>query len=131
MEIAYVNYDRRVQVDMDMLIISLWNKYASYEGRDNRIYLNNMEFFKKSFKNSYDAAWAVSSGNWRWTDDFVTFNDGGHLSSFCHWNDKNSPIDIDKIDIKQLINKLQDMQTNKKGYVNNIPRAIHDALKEG
>lgn len=130
MEIAYINYDRSVKVDMEMFIISMWNKYTEYAIRDNRIYLNNVEFFEKSFKNSYDAAWAVSTGNWKWTDDFVCFDKEGHLSSFCHWNDKNSPIDIDRIDISSLINGLKRLQTNKKGYVNNIPRAIHDALKE-
>lgn len=128
--IAYVNYDRRVQIDKDMLIISLWNKYAEYEGRE-RIYLNNVGFFKKSFKNPYDAAWAVSTGDWRWTDDFVCFNRDGHLSSFNHWDDENSPIDIDRIDVSHLIDGLERCQTkNKKGYVNDIPRAIHEALKE-
>lgn len=113
MEIAYVNYDRRVQVDMDMLVISLWNKYIEYKGGD-KIYINNNDFFEKSFKNPYDAAWAVSAGNWKWADDYVCFDKEGHLTSFCHWNDENSPIDIDKIDISSLINGLKRLQTNKR-----------------
>ena len=130
-EIAYVSYDERVQINFDTLIAALWNKYIDYKGGYNKIFLNNREFFENSFENAYDAAWAVSSGDWRWTDSFVFFNREGYISSFSQWDDENSPIDMDRIDISHLINGLQDLQTNKKMYVNNIPRAIHDALQEG
>ena len=129
-EIAYVNYKECVEVNFDALIATLWNKYIEYKGGFNKIFMNNKEFFKNSFKDKYDAAWAVSSGDWRWTDDFAYFDSEGNLSSFSHWDDERSPIDIDKIDISHIIQALQDIQTNDKRYVDNIPRAIHDALKE-
>ena len=130
MESAYVNYDGRVEVNFDALIAALWNKYIEYKGGYNKIFLNNREFFKNSFENKYDAAWAVSSGDWRGTDSFVFFDSKGNLTSFSHWNDENSPIDINRIDISSLIYELQDVQKDKKGQ-ENISRAIHDALKEG
>ena len=129
LENAYVNYDGRVQIDYRIIIISLWNKLIEEEGREeNKVYPNNEEFFENSFENAYDAAFAVSSGKWRWTDDYVYLNSEGYLFSFSHLDDENSPIDMDRIDISHLINGLQDLQTNN---VNNIPRAIHDALQEG
>lgn len=123
--IAYVDYSECVQIDLDKLIVSAWNTYLVYKKRgENKISLNNKEFFEKSFNNSYDAACAVSlSGNWKWTDEFVYFDGEGHLSSFSHWDDENSPIDIDKIDLNHLIDGLARCQKNdKKGYVNNIPK---------
>lgn len=128
---VYVNYDGCVTISMDALIVTMWNRYIEYNGGENKISLNDKEFFKNSFDNAYDAAWAASVGNYRWTDTFVCFDEWGHLMSFSHWGDENSPIDLDKIDISHIIQALQDMQTkNKKGCVNNIPRAIHDALQE-
>lgn len=131
--IAYVDYSECVQIDLDKLIVSAWNTYLEYKKRgENKIFLNNKEFFENSFDNAYDAAWAVSLSNkWRWTDDYVCFGDDGYLTSFNHWDDENSPIDIDKIDLNHLIDGLARCQKNdKKGYVNNIPKAIHEALQE-
>ena len=132
MENAYINYDGCVQVDPYIILVSLWNKLIDEEGEDKgyggKVFSNNKEFFKNSFDNAYDAAWAVSVGDYKWTDTFVFFNREGNLSSFSHWNDENSPIDIDRIDVSHLIDGLKKMrQTNK---VDNIPRAIHDALEE-
>ena len=135
MEIAYVDYNERVQVSFDALIVSLWNSYIEAEGkgRSNKISLNNKEFFENSFDNAYDAAFAESlSGKWTWSDDFVCFDEDGYLTSFSHWDDENSPIDIDKIDIGHLIDGLKNFRNkqDKQGHVdNNISRAIHDALK--
>ena len=117
---------------------SLENAYVEAEaaGRDKKISLNNKEFFENSFDDAYDAAMAISwSGRWRWTDSFVYFDEEGYLTSFSRLDDENSPIDMDKIDIDYLIRALQDLQRSpkkwhKKGCVNNIPRAIHDALQE-
>ena len=114
-----------VDVDMDMIFISIYNS----QEEDNKISYNDVDFFNNTFENSYDAAWAVSiSGKWAWSDDFVFFDDEGYLTSFNHWDDENSPINLDKLGISQLINSLK--KQHKNGYVNNIPRAIHDALKE-
>ena len=127
------NCKGEIELDMDTVLITLWNCHIENEGRyDSKIFFNNREFFKNSFENSYDAAWAVSlSGKWKWTDDYVYFNGEGYITSFSHWDDENSPIDIDKIDITHLINSLKKFhKKNKKGYVNNIPRAIHDALQQ-
>ena len=106
---CFLDYDGSVQIDVDRLIISLWDEYLEYEGRgENKIFVNNKEFFEKNFENSYDTAWAVSlSKTWRHTDDFVFFDDEGYISSFSHWNDENSPINIDKIDISPLIDGLK------------------------
>ena len=130
-EIAFVNQDECVKADLDALIIAMWNKYKEYKG-GYKIFLNNKEFFKNTFNNAYDAAWAVSSGDWRWSDRFIYFDSEGDLSSFCHWDDDNSPIDIDKIDVSHLINGLKrcGKENDKRYVVNNIPRAIHDALQE-
>ena len=130
----YVDYSGCIKADLDVLLVSMWNSYIEYNGGDNKIFLNNKEFFENSFNNSFDAAWAATlSGKWWWTDDFVYFNREGYIVSFCHWDDERSPIDLDKIDISSLIYELQDLQTNKtndKKYVNNIPQAIHEALQE-
>ena len=127
--IVYTDYTGHVKIDEDALIVSMWNKYIEGENNDNKVFRNTPENFNEKFKNPYDAAWAVGiSRNWRWTDEYAYFDDEGYLTSFSHWDEETSPIQIDKIDISNLINL-------KKGYVdnipvNNIPRAIHDALKE-
>ena len=130
--VFYIDYNGRIQISFDALIMGMWNVYVEYEGGDNKIFLNNKEFFENSFDNAYDAAWAATlSGRWDWKDAFVYFSGEGYITSFSHWDDKNSPINLDKIDISHIIQALQDMQTNDKRYVvNSIPRAIHDALKE-
>ena len=129
-EAFFVGYDQSVNIDVDSLIVSLWNKYVEYKGGDNKISLNNKEFFETSFNNAYDAAWAATlSDRWDWKDDFVCFNGEGYLTSFSHWDDEHSPIDIEKIDIAGLVRALQDLQ-NEKRYVNNISKAIHEALQE-
>lgn len=125
--VFYTNYEGRIQIDEDILLVAAWNEYASTMDEET-ICLNDKEFFENFFANKYDTAWAVSlSEKWSREDRFVYFNFNGRLSSFTHWNDENSPIDVDKIDINNLININK---INKKRYVNNIPRAIHDALKE-
>ena len=131
-EIAYVNYKECVEVNFDALIAAVWNKYIEYKGGYNKIFLNNKEFFKTSFEDKYDAAWAVSSGDWRWSDSFVFFDSKGNLTSFSHWDDENSPIDMNKIDISHIIDGLNSLRQtkDKKGYVNNISPAIHEALQE-
>ena len=112
-----------VEVDMDMLLVSLYNR-----GAENKIFINDEDFINNTFDDSYSAAWAVSlSGRWRRTDDFVYFDSEGYLTSFSHWDDERSPINLDKLDISQLINSLKKRQ--KRYAVNSIPRAIHDALK--
>ena len=112
-----------VEIDMDTIVVSLWN-YAAEE--DNRIYFNDPGFFENFFENAYDAAWAVSIGNWCRTDSFVCFDGEGCLVSFTHWDDDKSPIDIDKLDISQLINRLR---KRNRYTVNSIPEAIHNALE--
>ena len=109
---------------MDMVLISIYNAQA-----ENKIYVNDVDFFNNTFENPYDAAWSVSlSKRWRWSDDYVYFDEEGYITSFSHWDDENSPIDIDKLDICQLISSLK--KWHKKRVVNDIPRAIHDALQE-
>ena len=133
---TYITYDGKVRVDVPLLVVYLWNKYTEDENPGKKIFTNNKEFFEDAFDNSYDADMAVSlSGRWRWTDSFVYFDEEGYLTSFSRLDDENSPIDMDKIDIDYLIRALQDLQRSpkkwhKKGCVNNIPRAIHDALQE-
>ena len=130
---AYITYDGKVRIDSYEIIVSMWNAYAE-GGNKSKVYLNNSDFFEKNFKNKYDAAWAVSIGDWRWTDDFVYFNEDGHLTSFSRCEDNTCPIEMDKIDIGYLIRALQDIEKDhkkehKKEYDNNISRAIHDALE--
>ena len=106
----YMDYENRVQIDEDVLIISMWNKYIEGEdnNNDNKVFRNTPENFNVKFETPYDAAWAASlSGKWRWTDDYVYFNGEGYLTSLSHWNDERSPIDLDKIDISNLINGLK------------------------
>ena len=119
-----------IDMNIDMVLISLWNALED-EDRGNKIYVNDADFFNNTFENPYDAAWAVSlSGQWNWTDDYVYFDEDGYLTSFNHWDDVNSPINLDKLDISHLIQNLKRWSKNKKYVVNNIPSAIHDALKE-
>ena len=115
-----------VNVSMDMVLISIYNAHEE----KNKVYINDKDFFANTFENAYDAAWAVSlSGKWHWTDDFVYFDTDGYLTSFSRCDDETCPIDMDKIDIDYLIRALQDLQKNKRYVVNDIPRAIHEALE--
>ena len=92
-----------IDMNMDMVLISIYNAQA-----ENKISFNDKGFFENNFDNPYDAAWAVSlSGGWNWTDDFVCFDEDGYLTSFSHWDDANSPIDLDKIDVGLLIQSLK------------------------
>lgn len=128
--VLYVDYNDRVQIDLDAFMVTLWNKYIEYKGRgENKIFLNDKGFFEGVFKNSYDAACAVAIGDWRYTDEYVFFNSDGYITSFCHWDDDNSPIDINKIDVHNLFRGLQDLQ-NLQNKNSVISRAIHDALQE-
>ena len=129
--LIYMDYEERVQIDLDMLIVAAWNKYIKYKGGYNEIFFNDKGFFEKKFDNAYDAAWAASlSDRWDWHDRFVYFNGEGYITSFSYWDDENSPINLDNIDLSHLIDGLQDLQTKKRYVVNNIPRAIHEALQE-
>ena len=119
-----------IDLDLDTIIVSMWNAYVEAEGYGNKISFNDKEFFNNTFENPYDAAWAVSlSGRWAWSDDYVYFDNDGYITSFSHWDDERSPIDIDKLDICQLINSLKKWHKKKRYVVDNIPSAIHDALK--
>ena len=108
MENAIYMYENKVEIDLDALIVSMWNRYIEYNGGDNFISLN------------YDAAIPVAlGGRWDWRDKFVFFDEGGYLTSFSHWDDERSPIDIVKIDVSHLIDVVERWQTK------------HDALQEG
>ena len=128
MEKFYVDYTGHIRIDADTFIVSAWNKYVEeVEGGDNKIFLNDKNFFEENISNAYDAAMAVAlSGAWRWADKFVCFDDDGYLTSFSHWDDVSSPVDVNKIDIS-FIRQLQDIK--KRYVVNNIPREIHEALQ--
>ena len=116
-----------IDVNIDMVLISIYNANAQ---DSEKIYVNDADFFANTFDSSYNAAWSVSlSGKWNWADDYVYFGEDGYLTSFSHWDDENSPIDLDKLDINQLISSLKKM-SQKRYVVDNIPRAIHDALQE-
>ena len=137
--IFYADYNQRIVVNFDGLIVALWNAYLEEGGEGNKISLNNRDFFENSFKNNYDAAWAVALGDWRWTDEYAYFNKDGYLTSFNHWDDENSPIDLERLDISQLIRSVKNFQKKREdkqdvkqaAYDNiNISQAIHDALKE-
>ena len=130
MEMFYMNYDQNVEISVDALIVAMWNKYIEYKGEDNKIFSNSKEFFENSFENAYDAAWAVSlSDKWNCTDDYVCFDEDGYLTSFVHWDDENSPIDPDKLDLSQLIDGLKNLKKWHKKRQGSIAIAIHDALK--
>ena len=117
-----------INMNMDMVLISIYNAQIEIDiDEENKIYVNDKDFFENSFTNAYDAAHAASlSGKWTWSDDYVYFDGEGLLTSFSHWDDETSPIDLDKLDICQLVNKLKKCHRR---YVDNIPMAIQDALK--
>ena len=99
-----------MEKNIDKVLITLWNSYIENEGRYDKIFFNNAEFFSNSFQNSYDAAWAVSlSGKWKWSDNYTYFDEEGYISSFNHWDDENSPINLDKLDICQIVSSLKKM----------------------
>ena len=133
-KIFYIGYNQHIAVDADALIVSAWNAYVGgEEGKENFISLNNKEYFENSFENKYDAAWAVSMSNkWDWRDEFVFIDEEGYLVSFSRWDDENSPINIDKLDICQLIDelgRLKKKQKKEQEEDNNISRVIHEALE--
>ena len=124
--VVYENYNNCIEVSFDALIVSMWNR-----GGENKVFLNNKEFFENSFESAYDAACAVSFSNrWRWTDDFVYVDEEGYLASFSHWDDENSPIDADRLEMSHLIEGLKKWpKKDKKEQEGNISMSIHDALK--
>lgn len=132
---SYIGIDGRVQVEPVSLVVSLWNKFLESEGGDDhggKIFLNRKEFFGDFFENPYDAAQAASAGDYRWEDEYVYISEG-YLMSFTQLEDETCPVDLNKIDISSLIFQLQELEKLQKlgkGYVDNIPRAIHDALQD-
>lgn len=81
----------------DYAIVSLWNHYVDENGLDERVYLNLPDEINKAFSTPYDVALAMSHGDWYPTDRHFFFNRFGNLISFNHWDDEQSPIDIDLI----------------------------------
>ena len=115
-----------IELDLDTVLVSLWNAYLE-EGYGNKICVNDADFMNNKFETPYDAAWAVSLSNrWKKEDDFVYFDEEGYITSFNHWDDERSPINLDKLTYDSFINSLKH---KKKDVVNNIHRAIHDALE--
>ena len=120
------NFFENIDIVLDRIIIPIWNDYIEKVGYGEKIFPNEAEFFNDGkFSTPYDAVWAVSIGDWRRTDEYVCFNEG-FLVSFQHWSDKNSPVDIVRLSTWIQTNKTYD----KKVYMNNIPKAIHEALQE-
>ena len=102
MENTIYMYENQVEIDLDTLIVAMWNMYLHHNGGDNFISLN------------YDAAIPVAlGGRWDWRDKFVFFDEEGYLTSFSHWDDENSPIDLDKIDISPLVDGLKKFHKKK------------------
>ena len=94
------NFFENIDIDvvLDTILIPLWNEYIEKTGYGEKIFPNEAEFFNDGkFVTQYDAAWAVSIGDWRRTDEYVCFNEEGYLASFSHWDDKNSPMDITRL----------------------------------
>ena len=98
---AYKNYNDEVEFDVDSMVVSLWNAYEEEEGgSENKIYVNDADFFNSKFDNAYDAVMAVSlSGKWTWSDDYVYFDNNGYITSFNHWDDVKSPVNLDRLGI--------------------------------
>ena len=128
---SYMDYNGRIQVSFDAFMASLWNAYVEEEGQGSKIFPNNKEFFENSFENNYDTACAVSlSDKWKWSDDFVFFNEDRYLVSFSHWDDENSPISLDKVDLRHLIDGIKSIDRREQQEEdNNISRVIHEALE--
>lgn len=128
MDNAYINYNEKIQIDSVIIIIALWNKLIENGRMGYKVYSNDRKFFKDNFEDTYDTAWAVSAGNYQWTDEFVYVTAEGHLMSFSSLKDENSPVDLDEIEISSLIRELQAYETQERH--SNISPAIHEALQE-
>lgn len=81
----------------DYAIVSLWNHYVDENDLGERVYLNLPDEINKAFSTPYDVALAIGHGDWNPTDRHFFLNQFGDLISFNHWDDEQSPIDIDLI----------------------------------
>lgn len=110
---TYINYNEKIQIDSEIIIISLWNRLLEMKGKGGRIFRNNREYFFREFADTYDAVRAVSAsaGNYRWTDEFVYIDENkGCLMSFSLLDDVSCPINLDEIAIGNLIQELTDLE---------------------
>jgi hypothetical protein len=72
-------------------LIELNNRYCQEFGYENDIYYNDEEFFNIFFERKpMEVARAIYYGDYRFMDDFVTFNGYGNLVTF-------SSIDTDRL----------------------------------
>lgn len=79
----------------DYAIVSLWNRYCEENDLEGEIRLNLRRAINECFSTPYDVAMTIGYGDWNPTDMYFFFNQFGALISFNHWDDEQSPIDID------------------------------------
>lgn len=75
-------------------LVQLWNEYCS---GDDYIY-QGVEDMADLYSEPAAFARAVYFGNVQnWADDYARLNGYGNIVSFNHWDNKNSPIDLDTL----------------------------------
>ncbi len=82
-------------------LLELNNRYCQEFGYENEIYYNDEEFFNTFFEGKpMEVARSTYYGDYRFMDDFVTFNGYGNLVSFS------------SIDTDNLVDSISTMAEN-------------------
>lgn len=95
------HYKEQVERMTDSEKVSAWNQMCQDQNRsDDEIFSNDEEFFSMFFSDTMEAVRAVCYGEYRYQDEWVTFNGCGNLESS---NDPDQFIDDD-----ELINAIEE-----------------------
>jgi hypothetical protein len=71
-------------------LVQLNNEYCeAINGMDSMIYSNDDDFLDESFNTKADLARAITYGDYRYMDNWVTFNGYGNLESFQYMGTNN------------------------------------------
>lgn len=95
------HYKEQVERMTDSEKVAAWNQMCQDQNRsDDEIFSNDEEFFSTFFSDTMEAVRAVCFGEYRYQDEWVTFNGYGNLESS---NDPDQFIDDD-----ELINAIEE-----------------------
>jgi hypothetical protein len=89
-------------------LVMLNNEYCeSINGMDSMIYSNDDNFLEDYFNSKSDLARAISYGDYRYMDNWVTFNGYGNLESF-NYMDTDKLCELVEVMAEYIVDTFQD-----------------------